>query len=138
MKQLNLLIALFLLTPNRSSVIAAPPPTSSSRPATTVPAITRTPQYPLKDRRTLFTDDAIARARENVAKYPSAKAVADSYIKVADEWVTWDDAKLAALIASASVPRDWGVSASSKCPKCGNAIGDPNNKPGWIVDPKKP
>ena len=104
---------------------------------TTVPSVTRTPQWPLKDRRTLFTDQAIAQARDNVAKYPSAKAVADSWIKLADEWVTWDDAALADLIPSAAVPRDWGISANPNCPECGKAIGDPNNKPGWIVDPKK-
>lgn len=126
------LIALFGLVVG-ASAFAAP----ATRP-TTVPSITRQPQWPLKDRRTLFTDEAVARARKNVATYPSARAVADSWIRIADEWVTWDDAELAGLIASASVPRDWGVSASSRCPECGNVIGDPNNKPGWIVDPRKP
>src|SRR5215203_7023535 len=81
---------------------------------TTVPSIVRKPQWPLKDRRTLYTDDDIALARANVAKYPSAKAVADSIIKPADEWVAWDDAKLAGIIASASVPRDWGISIDPK------------------------
>jgi hypothetical protein len=105
---------------------------------TTVPSIVRKPQWPLKDRRTLFTDADIAQLRANVAKYPSAKAVADSWIKFADEWVTWDDEKLTGLIASAVVPRDWGISADPKCPECGNAIQDPNGKPGWIIDPKRP
>lgn len=105
---------------------------------TTIPSIVRQPQWPLKDRRTLFTDEGVAHARENVAKYPSAKAVADNWIKLADEWVTWDDAKLADLIPSAAVPRDWGICADPKCPECGNAIGDPNNTPGWIIDPKRP
>src|SRR5688572_23049787 len=131
MKPANLLIVAFLL-------LVGAAPASSSRPATTSPSVTRTPQYPLKDRRTLFSDDAIARAQNNVADYPSAKAVADSWIKVADEWVTWDDAKLAGLIASASVPRDWGVSASSRCPACGVTLTDANNKPGWKIDPKRP
>src|SRR5688572_20723798 len=107
----NVLMALMLLVVAASGVIAAPP-TPAPAPATTVPSITRTLKYPLKDRRTLFTDEAVARARENVAKHASAKAVAGSWIKLADEWVTWDDAALAGLIASASVPRDWGVSAS--------------------------
>ncbi|HEV2296803.1 MAG TPA: heparinase II/III family protein [Tepidisphaeraceae bacterium] len=129
-------IILFFVAAAAPGAIAAAAPASSQ--PSTVPSITRAPQWPLKDRRTLFTDEAIARARENVASYASATAVADSWIKLADEWVTWDDAELAGLIASASVPRDWGVSASSRCPECGNVIGDPNNKPGWIVDPKKP
>src|SRR5688500_20006963 len=108
MTRTRLLVSLFLLIPAVSGAAT----TSTTRPATTLPSVTRTPQWPLKDRRTLFTDEAIARARANVAKYPSAKAVADSWIKIADEWVTWDDSKLAGLIPSAVVPRDWGVSAS--------------------------
>jgi hypothetical protein len=105
---------------------------------TTVPSIIRQPQYPLKDRRTLHSDAEIAQARENLAKYGSAKAVADPWLKLADEWVEWDDTALTGLIASASVPRDWGIAADPRCPECGHAIGDPNNNPGWIVDPKKP
>src|SRR5688500_4122526 len=108
MKRRNLTIALLLLIANASGVIAAAP--ASTRP-TTIPSVVRQPQWPLKDRRTLFTDEAVARARDNVAKYASAKAVADSWIRIADEWVTWDDAALADLIPSAAVPRDWGVSA---------------------------
>src|SRR4051794_36421327 len=130
MFRMTLLVVLTLLV---QQVSAQP----ANRP-TTVPSITRQPQWRLKDRRTLFADDAIAQARANVAKYPSAKAVAESWIKLADEWVTWDDAALTGLIASAAVPRDWGIAADPNCPECGKAIGDPNNKPGWIVDPKKP
>src|SRR5687767_6404942 len=133
MKQRSLTIALLLLVHTLAAKAAG---TASTRPGT-MPSVVRQPQWPLKDRRTLFTNDAIARARDNVAKYASAKAVADSWIRIADEWVTWDDAALADLIPSAAVPRDWGVSAGSKCPECDKTIGDPNNKPGWIVDPKK-
>src|SRR5688572_13404270 len=118
-------------------LVAGAAPLPATRP-TTVPSVVRQPQWPLKDKRTLFTDQAVAQARANVAKYPSAKAVADSWIKLADEWVTWDDAALAGLIASASVPRDWGVSSDPNCPECKKPIGDPNNKPGWIINPKKP
>lgn len=127
-----ILVILAILFARNANVAAQP----SSRPTTTTkPSIVRKPQWPLKDRRTLFTDDEIARARANVAKHESAKHVADGYVKLADEWLAWDDAKLAALIPSAAVPRDWGISADPKCPECGKAIGDPNNKPGWIVDP---
>ena len=144
-KRLNVVIALLLSAASVQTGMAAPaapsrlPTTAAStRAATTVPSITRTPRYPLKDRRTLFTEEAVARARANVAKYPSAKAVADSFIKVADEWVAWDDEKLAGLVASAVVPRDWGVSANSHCPACGVRLTDANNKPGWRIDPKRP
>ncbi len=114
---------------------AAAPPTS--QPATTMPSIIRQPQWPLKDRRTLYSDGEIARARENVARYSSAKALADKIIKDADEWAEWDDAELAALIAPASVPRAFDVSAVG-CPKCGNAITEKFGGYAWIVDPKQP
>ena len=134
MKLLIFLLVACTLVDVARAADAAP----ASRPATTIPAIVRQPQWPLKDRRTLFSDDAIAQARANVAKYPSAKAVADSIVKVADEWVTWDDQKLTGLIASAVVPRDWGVSGTSRCPECGKQLSDANNKPGWKIDPKRP
>ena len=112
-------------------------------PATTQPttmpaaAAPRVPQYPLKDRRTLFTEREVAQARENVARYPSARAVADKIIKDADEWANWDDAALAALIAPARVPRAFDVSAVG-CPKCGNQITEKFGGYAWIVDPKTP
>src|SRR5687767_5051786 len=132
-------ISLFVGTVARGAPTEPSSPASpASRPATTVPSIVRQPLWPLKDKRTLFSEEAIARAPQNVAKYPSAKAVIDGWIRIADEWVTWDDAKLAGLIPSAAVPRDWGVSASSKCPACGVTLTDANNKPGWKVDPHRP
>src|SRR5688572_23000361 len=118
-------------------LVAGAAPQPATRP-TTVPSVVRQPQWPLKDMRTLFTDQAIAQARANVTKYPSAKAVADSWIHLADEWVKWEDRALADLIPSAAVPRDWGIAADPNCPECGKPIGDPNNKPGWIVNAKKP
>src|SRR5688572_16122409 len=125
----NLLIVLILLL----ACAAAP---SSSQP-TTMPSIIRQPQWPLKDKRKLFTDEEIARARANVARYPSAKALADKIIKDADEWAEWDDSELAALIAPARVPRAFDVSAVG-CPKCGNEITEKFGGYAWIVDPKLP
>ena len=47
----------------------------------------RTPQYPLKTQRTLRTGANIANARNNIAKFPSARKMADDYIKAADKWL---------------------------------------------------
>ena len=125
----NLLVMLIPLVAGAASM----PPASQP---TTAPSV-RQPQWPLKDKRTLFTDDAIAQARANIAKYSSAKAVGESLIKTADEWVAWDDAELAALIAPARVPRAFDVSAVG-CPVCGNQITEKFGGYAWIVDPKRP
>jgi hypothetical protein len=97
----------------------------------------RTPQYPLKTERTLWTDAEIALARENIATYPAAKAVADNIFKNADKWAAWDDADLRALIPGADVPRAFNVSTEG-CPKCGKAIYEANGTYPWIIDIRKP
>lgn len=109
---------------------------TESRP-TTNPYIVRQLKYPLKDRRTLFSDKEIAQLRENVARHPAARTLAGSILKVADEWAAWDDAKLIGLIPDARVPRAFDVSAAG-CPKCGRAIYEKYGHPGWLVDPKLP
>src|SRR5688572_19266526 len=133
MFEMNRLIVALILLLTQTALAAAP-----TTVPTTVPSIVRKPQWPLKDRRTLYTEAEIAQLRANVAKFSSAKAVADSWVKLADEWLTWEDEKLAGLIASAVVPRDWGINADPNCPECGKPIQDPNGKPGWIIDPKRP
>ena len=132
--QANLLVMLIPLVAVAGAGAGAAPPATQP---TTLPAVVRKPQWPLKDKRTLFRDDAIAQARANVEKYSSAKALADSLIKIADEWAAWDDAELCALIAPASVPRAFDVSAVG-CPKCGNQIMEKFGLYAWIVDPAKP
>src|SRR4051812_23597276 len=113
---------------------ASPPPTAEPP---TQPYIIRKLQYPLKDRRTLFSDNEIRQARANIARYPAAKAVADSIIKVAAEWAAWSDADFRFLIPDARVPRAFDVSAEG-CPKCGKKLFEKFGVPGWVVDPKKP
>src|SRR6476661_3569950 len=46
----------------------------AAQPATTVPS--RQPKYPPKTARTLVSDEQIAIARDNIKKYPAAKAIA--------------------------------------------------------------
>src|SRR5437870_6868111 len=70
---------------------------------TTLP--TRQLKYPPKTARTLYTDEQIARARDNIKKYPAAKKVADAIIKAADEWASRKDEDLTFLLTSPDVPR---------------------------------
>src|SRR5438094_2668538 len=94
-------------------------------------------KYPLKTARTLHTDAQIKLARENIAKYPAAKAIADGIIKAADEWVNWKDEDLAFLLTPPDVPRAFAVSASG-CPVCGNKIKEKGGDYAWIIDPRQP
>lgn len=102
---------------------------------TTAPV--REPKYPPKTRRTLYSDEQIALARKNIAKYPAAKAIADTTIKSADKWVEWRDEDLTFLLAPPDVPRAFAVCASG-CPVCGNKIREKGGDYAWIMDPKQP
>jgi hypothetical protein len=113
---------------------------SLARAAATQPAPlpARQPKYPLKTARTLHSNEEIARARENVKRFPSARKVADKIIKAADRWVDWKDEDLRFLLTSADVPRAFAVNAAG-CPKCGGKIIEKSGGDyGWIIDPKLP
>lgn len=103
-----------------------------------LPPRVRSPQFPLKDKRTLYTEAEIARARANVARYPAAKKVADGIFAEAAYWVDWSDESLRTLISTAEVPRSFEVCPEG-CPVHGRKIFENTTKyyP-WIVDPKKP
>lgn len=103
-----------------------------------LPPHVRTPQFPLKDKRTLYSDAEIAQARANVKKYPAAKAVADKIIGEAAYWVDWTDEALRDVIPTADVPRSFEVCPEG-CPVHGKKIFEGTTRfyP-WIVDPKKP
>ena len=102
-----------------------------------MPPKSRAPQFPLKTQRMLLTDQEIALARENVAHFPAAKAIADTIVKRADEWMAWSDADLRALATTADVPRAFNVGTAG-CPKCGQKIYAKCGTYPWIIDPKKP
>ena len=110
-------------------------PTLLAQPATTFPA--RQPKYPPKTARTLYTDEAIALARENMKKYPAAEAIAKNVIKAADEWAAWKDEDLAFALTTPDVPRAFAVSVSG-CPVCGAKMKQTHGDYGWIMDPKQP
>lgn len=96
------------------------------------------PQFPAKDARTLFTDVEISTARDNVANYPAARAVADKIIKKADYWAEWTDAALRDVISTAEVPRSFELCPEG-CPVHGKKVFEVTGSfyP-WIIDPKKP
>jgi len=103
-----------------------------------LPGREHAPQFPPKDARTLFTDVEIAMARDNVANYPAARAVADKIILEADYWAAWTDQALRAVIPSAEVPRAFECCPEG-CPVHGKKIFEVTGSfyP-WVVDPKKP
>ncbi len=116
----------------------AGPPHPALKVGEILPPRVRTPQFPLKDARTLFTAAEIAQARANVTKYPAAKKVADAILAEAAYWVDWTDEALRTLISTAEVPRSFEVCPEG-CPVHGKKIFENTTKfyP-WIVDPKKP
>lgn len=104
-----------------------------------LPPKVRTAQFPLKTARTLLTDSEITLARDNLARYPAARAQADSIITAADEWASWSDENLRDLVPGAEVPRA-GELCNAGCPVHGRKIYE--NIGGsaypWIIDPKHP
>ena len=102
-----------------------------------LPPLTRTPQYPPKTQRMLWTDAEVALARENIAMYPAARAIADATIKRADVWMAWDDTALRAIVTTADVPRAFN-DATAGCPKCGMELYEKGGTYPWIIDPKVP
>ncbi len=96
------------------------------------------PQFPPKDSRTLFSEVEITTARDNVVRYPAARAVADKIIKEANYWADWTDEALRAVVPSAEVPRSFECCPEG-CPVHGKKIFEVTGSfyP-WIVDPKKP
>src|SRR5687768_5805680 len=105
--------------------------------AATTTAAPRELKYPPKTSRTLYSDAEIGRAHEHIKKYPGAAAVAERIIKAADEWTTWKDDDLRALLTDSSVPRAFAVSASG-CPLCGDKMKASAGDYSWIINPKIP
>lgn len=98
----------------------------------------RTPQFPLKDRRTLFSAAEIAQARENIARHPSARVLADEITQQAAYWLEWDDTALRDLVTTAEVPRAFDCSPAG-CPVHGKKIFEVTKSTyPWKIDPRHP
>ncbi len=100
-------------------------------------------EFPVKKTRSLTSDSEVRQIRENIAKYPKAKAIADAVIKRADEWVARSDRYIWEMIPSYDIPRGFNSSFDG-CPvhgaaafKYGNYFWkmDPFNKPWKLVCP---
>jgi hypothetical protein len=122
MNRTILLVGLLLVSVN---LVSAAPPTTQPR----------TPQFPLKTKRMIVSDDQIAQAKANIAKYPAAKKVADGVIKDADKWAAMSDDDLRDLLAGPEVPRAFETGTAG-CPICGHKLYEKFGQYGWIVDPK--
>ncbi|HEX8521549.1 MAG TPA: heparinase II/III family protein [Tepidisphaeraceae bacterium] len=94
-------------------------------------------KYPVKTKRTLWSAEEIATARENVKKYPAAKKIADDVVKAADYWVDWSDEELVGLVTDSRVPRAFETGTGG-CPKCGHKLYEKYTQYGWTIDPKLP
>jgi hypothetical protein len=123
--------------PNDDWAASGPPPPLLKVGDILPPRVHR-PQFPLKDRRTLFSPAEIRQARENVAKYPAARAVADAIRKEADYWADWSDEALRDVVTPAEVPRSFEC-CTEGCPVHGQKIFEVTGTiyP-WIIDPKEP
>ena len=89
----------------------------SSTHADLLPPLSREPKFPPKTQRMLWTDVEVTLARENIAKFPAAKGIAETIVKRADLWMTWDDGALRAIVTTADVPRAFNdaTAASLTC-----------------------
>lgn len=101
------------------------------------PVPDRTLQNPLKTQKMIFTDAAVKLARENIARYPQAKALEENILKAADPWLQWSDEDLRDLLPSAQVPRAFDLNVHG-CPVHGDAIFNKGGAYPWILDPRHP
>ncbi len=97
----------------------------------------RTPQFPLKTKRMLISDQDVATARSNIEKYPSAKVVLEAIQKLADPWLEWSDEDLRKLLTSARVARAFDLNVNG-CPQHGREIFNVGGAYPWKLDPRHP
>jgi hypothetical protein len=96
----------------------------------------RTPQFPLKTQRMIYSEADVKAARDNIEKHPAAKAVRDNIVAAADKWLEWSDEDLRDLLTSAQVPRAFDLNVHG-CPVHGEEVFKSGTYP-WKVDPRKP
>ncbi len=102
------------------------------------PAGGRTPQWPLKTQRKLYTPAQIMQAQLLVNTVPAAIGLKNSILSRANYWLTVPDEQLHLIIPDQRVPRAVDVSASSiGCPVHGTAVYSHGTYP-WILDKERP
>jgi hypothetical protein len=97
----------------------------------------RTPKFPLKTQRMIYSEKDVKIARENIEKHPEAKAVRDNIVAAADKWIEWSDEDLRKLLTSARVPRAFDLNVHG-CPVHGAEVFNKGGAYPWKLDPKHP
>ncbi|MEO8962734.1 MAG: hypothetical protein ABI325_12690, partial [Ginsengibacter sp.] len=97
----------------------------------------RIPQYPLKTKRMIYTNDDLAIARLNIERYPKAKQVEEGIVKAASQWLSWTDEDLRDLLPNARVPRAFDLNAKG-CPIHGSEVFKKGGPYPWIIDARQP
>ncbi len=97
----------------------------------------RTPAFPLKDSRSLYSDSDVVLAKSNVEKYPSAKKIMQDIVKQADYWLGFTEKEILEAMPDARVPRGFDLCAKG-CPVHGDSVFKVGGFYPWIIDPKRP
>lgn len=97
----------------------------------------RKPQFPLKTKRTLYTDAEIQKAQGNISRFPKAAEVKDNILRQADKWTEMDDADIIRLMPDARVPRAFDLNTTG-CPVHGKEVFNKGGFYPWIIDPSRP
>lgn len=98
-----------------------PDPSPRVQPSATPVLGNRKPQWPLKTKRSLLTDEQIARIRQRCVQEKRAAEFKQTILTQAAYWAALPDEQLRALIPDSRVPRATEVSAKG-CPVHGTAI----------------
>ena len=102
-----------------------------------VPVPARTPQFPLKTQRMIYSASDVSDARTNIEKHPEAKAVQDKILAAAAPWLEWSDDDLRKFLTSARVTRAFDLNVNG-CPVHGAEVFNKGGTYPWILDPKHP
>lgn len=124
---------------NQASIFSKPFGRRAAKPLNIPPFIekeARSPQYPLKTGRTIYSDAELAVATAAIERYPEAKKVKQNLIKAADAWLDRSDEDLRDLLADARVPRSFDLSPKG-CPEHGEEVFKKGAYP-WILDLSQP
>ena len=97
----------------------------------------REQRWPLKENRTLHTDEEIAIARQNCEEHESAEALRKGILAAAERWVALSDEEVLRRVPGADVPRAGNVHAEG-CPVHGNEVYEGGSCYPWKLDWNKP
>lgn len=89
----------------------------------------------VKMKTSLYTDEKIANARNNIAKYEWAKAEKDNVTAKADEYLALGEDFWWNIVTSQNVPRSFSVNQKMVCPICGTDIYKEYGNYPWVMDP---